>query len=275
MGYSVKWLHKNLGITRDMLRYYEKEKLLPANEDRKYRDYSDEDVERIWGIKLLMGIQFTAKEVYALMHDPDFDFDTAIAQKIAQLESQHDKNLAYLKFAKSIKFSGCIPTMPQIGSVKFKDFLAYVHKNWNFYDDPRTAPFMQVADTMISKEPQEWNFDEAMQLIEMLKSFDMKNMMHMSTIHVYCQVISDMRDLGYDNDAVQRVVRLLHEYLIGHNTDPELEGEITSQYIAKYMARLYLYGDISVMYENVYGKEGCQFIARAFAYYGGYEIEDL
>lgn len=51
MGYSVKWVVENLGITRDMLRYYEKEKLLPTNESRnptnKYRDYSDEDIERI------------------------------------------------------------------------------------------------------------------------------------------------------------------------------------------------------------------------------------
>ena len=48
MGYSVKWVADNLGITRDMLRYYEKEKLLPANENRHYRNYSDEDIERIW-----------------------------------------------------------------------------------------------------------------------------------------------------------------------------------------------------------------------------------
>ena len=47
MGYSVKWVDEHLGITRDMLRYYEKEKLLPVAETRnptnKYRDYSEED----------------------------------------------------------------------------------------------------------------------------------------------------------------------------------------------------------------------------------------
>lgn len=68
-----------------LLRYYEKEKRLPTNESRnpanKYRDYSDEDIERIWGIKLLIGIGFTAKEIYALMNDQDFDFDAAIAKK--------------------------------------------------------------------------------------------------------------------------------------------------------------------------------------------------
>ena len=50
MGYSVKWVVENLGITRDMLRYYEKKGLLPIDETRnpsnKYRDYSEEDIDR-------------------------------------------------------------------------------------------------------------------------------------------------------------------------------------------------------------------------------------
>ena len=123
MGYSVKWVAENLGITRDMLRYYEKEKLIPANPANKYRNYSDEDIERIWGIKLLIGIGFTAKEIYALMNEPDFDFGIAIAKKVAELEQRHDENLIYLQFAKSIKFLGRIPTTSKIGSVKFDDFL--------------------------------------------------------------------------------------------------------------------------------------------------------
>ena len=176
MGYSVKWVVENLGITRDMLRYCEKEKLLPTNESRnptnKYRDYSDEDIERIWGIKLLIGIGFTAKEIYALMNDPDFDFDTAIAKKVAELERKHDENLIYLEFAKSIKFMGRVPTTSKIGSIKFDDFLEYAHENWNFYDDPRSAPFMQMADTLISKAPQEWSPDDVERILEMFENDD-------------------------------------------------------------------------------------------------------
>ena len=45
VGHSVKWVDEHLGVTRDMLRYYEKEKLLPVAETRnlsnKYRDYND------------------------------------------------------------------------------------------------------------------------------------------------------------------------------------------------------------------------------------------
>ena len=51
MGYSVKWITENMGITRDMLKYYEKEKLLSVKESRNvtnnHREYNDEDLEKI------------------------------------------------------------------------------------------------------------------------------------------------------------------------------------------------------------------------------------
>lgn len=89
MGYSVKWVTENLGITRDMLRYYEKEHLLPdkgmRNPTNKYRDYSEEDIERIWGIKLLIGVGFTAKEIYSLI--PPAIQDQVIKQVEASRQS--------------------------------------------------------------------------------------------------------------------------------------------------------------------------------------------
>ena len=275
MGYSVKWVAENLGVTRDMLRYYEKEELLPSNPDSRYRNYSDEDIERIWGIKLLIGIGFTAKEIYALINDSSFDFEAAIAQKVATLEQKHDETLINLKFAKSIKMLGRIPTVSKIGSMKFNDFLEYARANWNFYDDPRSAPFMQTADTLISKTPQEWSPDDMERVLEMFKNLGGEKMMHLYALHGYYQIISDMRDLDYRCDTVQRVVRLLYKYLVEHNTEPELEGKITPRLIAKYTAPSFLGGDIALQLEHNYGKEGCQFIAQALAYYGGYDVGEL
>ena len=212
MGYSVKWVTENLGITRDMLRYYEKEHLLPdkgmRNPTNKYRDYSEEDIERIWGIKLLIGVGFTAKEIYSLMNDTEYDFDTALAQKVIELQQKHDENLIYLEFAKSIKFMGRVPTTSQIGSMRFDEFLEYAHENWNFYDDPRSAPFMQLSDALISKEPSDWSPDELERLMDMFG--DTESMMHTFALHGYYQVISDMRELEYSSETVQRVVALLH-----------------------------------------------------------------
>lgn len=279
MGYSVKWVVENLGITRDMLRYYEKAGLLATGETRnpanKYRDYCDEDIEKIWGIKLLIGIGFSSKEIRALMNDPDFDFDTAIAQKVTELERKHDDDLIYLVFAKSIKLTGRVPTTSKIGCMRFDDFLAYAHENWNFYDDPRSAPFMHLSDALISKKPEEWSPDDLEPLLNFYESFGIEGMMHTFALHGYYQVISDMRELGYASVTVQRVVRLLHEYLVKSNTEPELDGKITPQFFAKYTAPLFLDGDVAVLNERNYGKDGCVFIAQALAYYGGYDIKDL
>lgn len=279
MGYSTKWVKENLGITLDMIRYYEKEKLLPKKESRNplnnYRDYSDRDIERIWGIKLLIGVGFTAKEIYSLMNDADFDFNAAIAKKVEELERKHDEILIHLEFAKSIKLLGRVPNTAKIGSVKFNDYLEYVHKNWNFYDDPRTAPFMKTVDALVSNVPQEWSPADVERIFELFKNSDVEEMMHAYALNGYYQVISDMKDIGYDSDIVQRVVRLLHEYIVSHNAEPDLDGKITPQFFAKYTAPFFLDGDIAIQYEKSYGKEGCLFIARALAFYGGYDIDDL
>lgn len=279
MGYSTKWVKENLGITLDMIRYYENEKLLPKKESRNplnnYRDYSDKDIERIWGIKLLIGVGFTAKEIYSLMNDADFDFNAAIAKKVEELERKHDEILIHLEFAKSIKLLGRVPNTAKIGSVKFNDYLEYVHKNWNFYDDPRTAPFMKTVDALVSNVPQEWSPADVERIFELFKNSDVEEMMHAYALNGYYQVISDMKDIGYDSDIVQRVVRLLHEYIVSHNAEPDLDGKITPQFLAKYTAPFFLDGDIAIQYEKSYGKEGCLFIARALAFYGGYDIDDL
>jgi len=183
IGISVKWVLENLGVTRDMLRYYEKEELLSKdraqNPMNQYRDYSDEDIERIWGIKLLIGIGFSAKEIRAIMSDSSFDFDTAITQKVEELERKHDENVIYLEFAKSIKFLGRIPTTSKIGNLRFDEFLEYVRENWNFYDDPRSASFMKMSDILISKQPQEWNADDVEELRSFIESFDVEGMMYL------------------------------------------------------------------------------------------------
>ena len=51
----------------------------------------------------------------------------AKTKKVEELERRHNEDLVYLQFAKSIKLLGRIPTPLKIGSVRFDDFLEYVH----------------------------------------------------------------------------------------------------------------------------------------------------
>lgn len=279
MGYSVKWVKEHLGITLKALRYYEKEKLLPVegtrNPTNNYREYTEEDIERIWGIKLLIGIKYTAKEIYSIMHDPNFDFYTSLSTKVAELEKKCDKYMMYLKFAKSIKLTGRIPTVSKLGNIRFDDFLKYCQENWNFYDDPATAPFMQVMDALISKPAQDWGPDEVKRLADIFENLSFEQWHFSFALNGYYQVIADMRDLEHTSELVQRVVRLLHEYIVRNNTDPELSNKITPQFFAKYTAPSFVDGDIAMLHERNYGKSGCLFIAKALAYYGGYDIDEL
>lgn len=279
MGYSAKWMRDNLGVTRDMIRYYEKEELIPIRSSRNpannYRDYSDEDIERIWCIKLLIGIGFSVKEIKQLMTDPSYDFDTAIARKVVELEKKHDEALIYLEFAKSIKITGRVPTVTQLGSMTFDAFLTYAREHWNFFDDPRSAPFMKAADLLIDKPAREWSPDDVERIYNLAESFDTESMMKTYALHGYYQVLSDMREMDFRSETVQRVVRLLHEYLVSSNTEPELDGKITPELVARYTAPSFICGDTSILYERIYGNEGCRFIAQALAFYGGYTIDEL
>lgn len=279
MGYSVKWVNENLGITRDMLRYYEKENLLSKEETRnpvnKYREYNDEEIEKIWGIKLLIGIGFKAKEIFKLMNDPEFDFYTAITKKVEELERKHDEDVLFLELAKSIKMTGCIPDTPEIGSIRFDDFLKYVKEDWNFYKSPSLRPIMEFIDAFGTKKPQELNEDEEKDILKWFKDWDIEKTMQVCTQNSYFQIISDMREFGYNSETVQKVVSLLNKHIIEYNKKRGRKDLISSRDGAKNMALMLFDSDIATIYEQKFGKEGCIFIARALAYYAGYELEDL
>lgn len=209
------------------------------------------------------------------MTDHSYDFDTAIARKVVELEKKHDEALIYLEFAKSIKITGRVPTVTQLGSMTFDAFLAYAREHWNFYDDPRSAPFMKAADLLIDKPAREWSPDDVERIYNIAESFDAESMMKTYALHGYYQVLSDMREMDFRSETVQRVVRLLHEYLVSSNTEPELDGKITPELVARYTAPSFICGDTSILYGRIYGNEGCRFIAQALAFYGGYTIDEL
>lgn len=64
---KTKELEKRLGITKDTLRFYEKEGLIkPVRDDNGYRHYSEEDVRIIQIIMFFRSIEFTIDEIRQL-----------------------------------------------------------------------------------------------------------------------------------------------------------------------------------------------------------------
>lgn len=106
MGYQVKWVEENLGVTRKALRNFERLGLMPPNEGRAYRDYSDEDIDKIWAIRLLQGMGYSLKEIVDISKDENFDFDTSIVKKIEELEEKKSMVEKHLGYAQNIKLTG-------------------------------------------------------------------------------------------------------------------------------------------------------------------------
>lgn len=276
MGYSVKWVNEHLGITRDMLRYYEKEKLLPVAETRnptnKYRDYSEEDIERIWGIKLLIGIGFSAKEIREFGSNPDFSFYEVMTGKVEQLEKRRDEILTYLGFAKTIQMIGRVPNTTRVESMKFDDFIEHSRQNWNAFNDPQGRRFMDVADTILDKHSEEWDASDVKRIMDIYGNIDPEEMVYIQTIGGYYRVIVDMKPLGYSCDTVQTVVKYLYEYMLTY-IEPEFKEKFTPLYFADRQVSSFIDSGFAAMNERNYGKDGCLFIAQAIATFGGYNLD--
>lgn len=276
MGYSVKWVDEHLGITRDMLRYYEKEKLLPVAETRnptnKYRDYSEEDIERIWGIKLLIGIGFSVKEIREFGSNPDFSFYEVVTGKVEQLEKRRDEILTYLGFAKTIQMTGRVPNATRVGSMKFDDFIEHSRQNWNAFNDPQDRRFMDAADTILDKHSEEWDASDVKRIMDIYGDIDPEEMVYIQTIGGYYRVIVDMKPLGYSCDTVQTVVKYLYEYMLTY-IEPEFKEKFTPLYFADRQVSSFIDSGFAAMNERNYGKDGCLFIAQAIATFGGYNLD--
>ena len=90
------------------LHHYDKIGLLPATEvtDAGYRMYDDTALERLQQILLFKELQFTLKEIKAILDSPDFDRGRVLEQQIQLLElrKEHLQNL--IDLARGIKMIG-------------------------------------------------------------------------------------------------------------------------------------------------------------------------
>ena len=88
---TIKDVEKETGLTLKSVRYYEEKGLIniKRNENNAYRNYSEEDVERLKLIKLLRYINFSVEEISGCLENDEFP--QALKKKSKQLEEE--KNL--------------------------------------------------------------------------------------------------------------------------------------------------------------------------------------
>ena len=269
MIYTKGWIARNLGITRETIQYYEDQGLLKAcgrlNTRNNRIEYEEKDVDKIWSIKVLRDIGYTIKEIKDIIHNPSFDFYASITKKAEQLEEEVNKKTACLEFVKTIKHTGRIPVINQLGCMKYEDFINYVKESWNIYADPDIGPYMRMVDKLNSKESNKLNPEDLKKFAEL--SEDIEKKMELFGLHGYFQVISDMREMDPASDTVQSVVGLLHKYSREHFSEVMTRNNESYCIFAAQLISLLRRSDTAKMYEEFFGKDGCMFIEKALIIY--------
>lgn len=274
MGYGVKWVEENLGISRKVLRLYEENSLMPPNTNKKARDYSDEDIDRIWLLRVFQGMGYTLTELKSMAEGEPFDFDEGIKKKIGELEKKKAEIERHIGYAKSIKLTGRLPTRPKEGvAVPFEEFHEESLDRWNVNSDPGLKRCAELAD-LILDTPEDRMEDAD---IERLSSFMLEVQERISNIDalfaekVLPQEILKRKDRGPADAEVQLLVKLLYENRVQSLHEVQ---ELTQKQFARLEASGYMNGDVARLHEQDHGKEGCRFIADAIAVFGGYESYD-
>lgn len=278
MGYQVKWVEDNLGVTRKALRNFEKLGLMPPNEGGGYRDYSDEDIDQIWTIRLFQGMGYSLKELVSLAENEDFDFDASLEKKIKELEEKKAKIERHIGYAQNIKLTGRFPSRPKnMGSVTFGEFYEKSLNEWNVNSDPEAKNYKELADLILNTPEDEFQDTDIGRLFEFLQGLQEKisNIDSFMMEKVIPLEILKRKENGPADAEIQLLVKMLYENRISSFQEM---GNMTKKQFVQFESSSYMSGDVARMKEREYGKESCLFIADAIAVFGGYgcydEVED-
>lgn len=269
MKYTVNWVEKNLGVTRKVLRIYEEKGLMDKttfqNPDNKYREYSYEDIERIWCYRLLQGVGYSLNDIAEMTQNADFDFQASLSDKIIDLERKRTEIEQYIGFAKALKLTGSFPLPKEIGSIRFDDFIKQAREYWNVNTDPQMASLQDLAETILNKS--ELTEADVQQTEALMDGYDMEAIL---MLHEYYDGLVKCKELGISHPVVQTLANLIYRHHCEHFFPAEVVESMTTQKFSRHVVRSFTVGDIAMMQERNYGKDGCKFISEALAHFGGY-----
>lgn len=289
MIYKGEWIEKNMGISKKALRVYEKKKLLKPNRNPKngYREYTEEDLERVWYIKLFVELGYSLKKIENIIHDSNFDFRESMSEKIEILEEKKRQLDLLIGHAKFIKAMGIMPAVPkEMGSIKLKDFIDYSYKELNVDADEQLKMLYQILQFAISKTGTEWNDEDMKQLFEqviskpepewnekdvfpifkLLEEVDAKNLLN---IDLYWEELAELSQYDISHPKVQELVKKDYDFERNY-IYPDFSDKMTPQWFAQHTPAYFSGSDIAILNERRFGKEKCEFMIAAIEYFGNH-----
>lgn len=271
MKRRVKWVENNLGVTRSALRVYESWGLL-SQDFGKYREYDDDDLQTIWLIKELQGLGYSLKEIKEMATDGAFDFQSAMAAKVDELEAKRKELDDLIGFAKMVKLNGRIPMRKEMGSKTYQEHHEDELRGYTVNDAPEG--FSDLAD-LISDVG---NDGVDVEVLAKAIATSSKNLFNDAEIR--SSIIGDFllkqivqrSDQGPGSSDVQLIVSMIYdlfkeEITVGGKQIPK--GRFGALFGSNFVN-----GDLAKINRLAYSREGCSFIADALARFGGFESRE-
>ena len=291
--YDVKWIQKYLGISRYTLLLYEKEGFITKNESyskddhrHNYHKYTDDDIHKLWIIKLLIKLGYELKDIRKLVDDPEnYNIYDTISEKIDKLEKERRQLDQLIGHAKFIKATGIMPGLPkEMGSITFDEFLEHSHEEWNANSDIGNSLYCALVEYAQSHDVTQITQDELTDIIESVLHKPMEDMTEqeedeifqfIKTIHPAQALIIDdlyrrlaqMYDLSPADPSVQSLVKYIYEYNL-ENLYKDKSILYTPEYYASHEITMFVDSDVAAICQRKYGLEQCKFIAECIEYFG-------
>lgn len=237
---TVNEVSKLTGVSIRTLQYYDKIGLLHPTgyTEAGYRLYDDTALEKLQQILLFRELEFSLKEIKAIISSPDFDRNKALEQQIAllTLKKEHLENL--ITFARGIKLVG----------VKTMDFTAFETKKLDEYAKQAKA---QWGNTDAYKE-----FSEKSKG----RSREAEGAIGRGMMTIF-ENFGKVRNTAPDSAAAQALVKKLQSYITEHyyNCTTEILASLGVMYSGG--------GEFTENIDATGGEGTAQFAADAIAEY--------
>ena len=278
MGYQVKWVEEHLGVTRKALRIYEEKGLMPPNEGGQYRCYDEDDIDRIWAIKVLQGMGYSLNEIVDIINaasDETFNFQESINQKVISLEVKKAEVERHLGYAKMIQLTGRFPARPkEMGSVTFDAFHEKALEGWNVHSDPKAENIQFLVEQLLEQPEESWGESDLGRMLQALLDFGMNRDALETTLEldILQKAIIARSNQGADSAEVQLLVKLLYEQV----QELTEEETMSPQQFGRLYSSSIMEGQTGQTNQQKYGADNCAFLADAIAIFGGYKnYEDI
>ena len=276
MKYGPKWIEDNLGIKRSTLRVYEKQGLLPHRPE-VWREYTKEEVEYIWMLKVLTGVGFSHKELREAIEIGDLDIRKGLTERLSVLETQRNEVERNIRYLKEIKRVGRIPAWPKRGQKKITDFEEDAKRV--ITSGEVDSAMEKLVDCFVGFLEGETKECSIIGLLRALASGDLRlfespgELQESIDMNALLHIIASKRSLNPRDPFVQALVKALYE--VQEEAAARQGNKLTLQVFARQnVAMLTSFGDSAVFARAQFGDEGCQYAAKAIAMFAGYEELD-